>query len=761
MAKEKYFPFRSISGDRKYSAEDWAAYFAQFIGNGVFYSSADKLKVEEYNGMKVKVQKGAGFIGGRMYLLEEDLTIKLDTADGVVDRVDRIVLRCDYNNRLMTVTVKKGGYGANPTAPELTRDTGVYELALADVYVAAGAVTITAANITDQRFNTSLCGIVTGLIEQADTEEIFSQFQAAFTEWFEYVKEVLSEDAAGNLLALINTKASNADLQKEVTERKNEVAVERARIDALTKMEEGSTTGDVELQDIRIGVDGVTYETAGAAVRAQASALAAKIEEEASTLSSEIANNENIIKFCFDNIDKKPQQIKDFNPIIGGLASTNGSINTATNRVTTEEIMVIDDTLPLFLETDSNITANMIAWYKADGTFIKLASFSNGVIPMSAYCRLVFKRLDDSDMSLNDVSSAFVYQTRDSIPAMNVRSKNKFDITNVYNGFINMSNGQLKESDSYISSHLIDVREFEKGIAINTQYRKFLAYDENQTAITDSYIDAWTEANVIPLDSSWSYIRVTFSSTATNIQIEDNTEITDYEKFGYVLNEDTMNEILSKVGKDNLVGLVGMSFGDSIMYGAGGGSVGILDILAEKHGVISHDYSVSGASMQYVSSRPHIIAQIQNAITNGITPNFILLDGLSNDILSSTLGELTDSFDFETKGYATFTDGMEYAIGLLKGAFPSVPIIYVIPHSTPARVYETELQFGERAREICRKWSVQIADVYKNGNLNTRLQNQLELYSYYPTETSGTHPNRNGYDFAYIPLVEDILRRLF
>ena len=268
MAKEKYFPFRSVLGDRKYSAEDWAAYFAQFIGNGVFYNSADRLKVAEYDGMKVKVQKGAGFVEGRMYLLEEDQIVKLDTADGVVDRIDRIVLRCDYNNRLMTVAVKKGGYGANPTAPKLTRDTGVYELALADVYIAAGAVTITAANITDQRFNTSLCGIVTGLVEQADTEEIFSQFQAAFEEWFKYVKDVLSEDEAGNLLALIETKASKA-----------EVEVERARINALTKMEPGSTTGDAELQDIRIGADGVTYENAGEAVRKQVSKLSSEIEE--------------------------------------------------------------------------------------------------------------------------------------------------------------------------------------------------------------------------------------------------------------------------------------------------------------------------------------------------------------------------------------------------------------------------------------------------------------------------------------------------
>lgn len=50
---------------------------------------------------------------------------------------------------------------------------------------------------------------------------------------------------------------------------REEIAVERARIDLFTTLTEGSTTGDAELMDIRVGFNGRTYDNAGEAVRKQ------------------------------------------------------------------------------------------------------------------------------------------------------------------------------------------------------------------------------------------------------------------------------------------------------------------------------------------------------------------------------------------------------------------------------------------------------------------------------------------------------------
>lgn len=58
----------------------------------------------------------------------------------------------------------------------------------------------------------------------------------------------------------------------------SELSLERSRINNLATLQEGSTTGDAELQDIRVGYDGTTHETAGVAVRDQVGKLSGDIK---------------------------------------------------------------------------------------------------------------------------------------------------------------------------------------------------------------------------------------------------------------------------------------------------------------------------------------------------------------------------------------------------------------------------------------------------------------------------------------------------
>ena len=180
---EMSFPYGSVDHDRRYKSSDFRAYYALFLGNGVFYNNANALKVIEGDGMTVMLNIGNAFIEGAGYRNTSVKAIKLDMADGARARIDRIVIRNDYKARDTYSAVLKGSYSAQPQAPALTRNADAYEIAVADILVKKGAVSITQADITDTRLNKGICGIVTGLVDQADTTEIFNQFEMYFDEF--------------------------------------------------------------------------------------------------------------------------------------------------------------------------------------------------------------------------------------------------------------------------------------------------------------------------------------------------------------------------------------------------------------------------------------------------------------------------------------------------------------------------------------------------------------------------------------------------
>lgn len=190
--------------DRTYNAEDLTNYLDGLVGYGVFPYPSDCLQVQQNSGMNIIVKAGAIWCkGGYKLLNTSDLIIALDDSDVSLNRIDRIVIKCDLINRTIDIVVKKGELASNPVPPNILRNDVVQEYSLALVMVNKQVSNITNALITDTRLDSTVCGVVQGLFQQVDTSTLYLQWQSAysqqydafvndFNEWFDNVKENLT-----------------------------------------------------------------------------------------------------------------------------------------------------------------------------------------------------------------------------------------------------------------------------------------------------------------------------------------------------------------------------------------------------------------------------------------------------------------------------------------------------------------------------------------------------------------------------------------
>lgn len=198
--------------DRVYLAEDFAAYFSRFISNGVFPNPSTGLQVVAASvpSMTVTMNMGYAYINGYTYENTENYTFNIDVADGVLSRLDAIFIRYDLAKREIKAYKAKGTPSAAPVAPAPLRTEDYWDLCVAIIHVDGGITKIDQSLIEDTRMNTSLCGIVHGVVDHIDTTTLYKQVQqdltnfqtvsqAEFNAWFETIKDKLSGDAAANL----------------------------------------------------------------------------------------------------------------------------------------------------------------------------------------------------------------------------------------------------------------------------------------------------------------------------------------------------------------------------------------------------------------------------------------------------------------------------------------------------------------------------------------------------------------------------------
>ncbi len=212
-------------------------------------------------------------------------------------------------------------------------------------------------------------------------------------------------------------------------------------------------------------------------------------------------------------------------------------------------------------------------------------------------------------------------------------------------------------------------------------------------------------------------------------------------------------------------------FGDSIMFGSGNGGYGVGEYLRDKFGYKLYKYCIGGARVGHMEGKSWVADQVKQAIEEGVKPDLIIFDGFTNDCYK------TDGVNFDVplgvRGEAkelceidvtdSFTCCFESIVRALKNHFPRAEIIFVRPHRMGRREDAAQRDYGERAAVICRENGVKVADVYSESGLDTfdaEMRDRYTCDSYGWGRGDATHPNAEGYEKFYLPVIEKYLKQV-
>lgn len=216
-------------------------------------------------------------------------------------------------------------------------------------------------------------------------------------------------------------------------------------------------------------------------------------------------------------------------------------------------------------------------------------------------------------------------------------------------------------------------------------------------------------------------------------------------------------------------------FGDSIAYGSGNNGFGVGEYLKKDLKLNFTKYAVGGARVGFKDGKNWLVEQVVEAIRDGISPDYIVFDGFTNDcnveenatLPDVPLGELKAGYEgydiFKVEKTFTFTHCFEETVFAFLKYFPKAKVLFFRPHNMGRRDDFLQRQYGERALEICKKWGVPFVDLYSESGLNTFIPEHRDMFtndSYGWGRGDCTHPNALGYELKYMPLIEAKLKTL-
>ena len=239
--------------DCEYDAGQMSAIFDGIIKDGIFASIGTCLVVKAGTGNTVNVGTGKAWFNHTWTLNDAILPIVCPDSNPVSDmhRIDAIVLHINTNDdvRDNCIICKTGVESANPVRPEMQKSDGIYEYALCYIYRAAASTEIKEEDITNM-IGTEDTPFITGILQTVDLNILLGQWQddlnrfvaeektratteidnyidtneTAFDKWFNQMKTLMAEAVNEVDTWTVNQKATMLDWFEHMRDQLSEDA---------------------------------------------------------------------------------------------------------------------------------------------------------------------------------------------------------------------------------------------------------------------------------------------------------------------------------------------------------------------------------------------------------------------------------------------------------------------------------------------------------------------------------------------------------
>ena len=558
---------------------------------------------------------------------------------------------------------------------------------------------------------------------------------------------------------------------------KNDIQTQKTRIDNLAKLQAGSTTGDAELIDARVGADGITYDNVGGAIRGQVNSIKENINDltlfknkvtftfeknqSVGYLKSDgkIENEKSMVCFYTNAIDCAPGDIF----LYKGYGSANAI----------SYIFKMDNTIISSGKYDS----------KTEYTEITIPSGVNKVIFSSFnystnYNEIVFdvklknetleEKINNAEIKNNNVQAK-----------LNILSKdcNKTAIQNytTTKHWLNKDGGGVADTVSTCTDYIACSEGDKFYVTGHTQYetRLVATYDENKHFLRVYGYDP-KKASVNHIDFEFSpkddekFVRFSSYQTALIVKKIITISLTEY------VNEKTQVAYNSNI----LYGKKYVACGDSFTEGdftsftdenglSGKNSPVIYDInrgmyktypwwIAERNNMTLVNEAKCGSDFTNVdgASNPFSVTRYQNVPKDA--DYITLMFGLNETSLTDEqIGTKTDTTN--TTLWGAYNIVFEYFLTNM----PYAKIGVII-----ADAWMTE-KYANAVKEICTYWGIPVLDLKFNNNISIGIGGRPGTSSkakalrdkVFQVSSTNSHPNVKAHEYRST-IIENFLRSL-